>query len=305
MAHSEFPVSIGRPPPALQQSAVDLAYESLPPLPRQQAVDELSGAVARQERSLAGLFAAWRNGELLGAVLTEILPGESASLWPVRLVQGSRPSLAHQLLTHALAWLASQDVEMVQCVLSTDSGEDAERLRTAGFDHPCDLLCLLSEADRFPTAPLATELMFDAVPPGELDELASVIEQTYEQTRDCPALDARRDCRQVLAGYVSTCRGDLSHWFVVRHACEPVGCLLLGHEAAGKTWEIVYMGLMPAVRGRGWGLDVVRQAQWLVSQQEGERLLLAVDAANEPALRIYAAAGFITWDRRSVFVKML
>jgi hypothetical protein len=31
---------------------------------------------------------------------------------------------------------------------------------------------------------------------------------------------------------------------------------------------------------------------------------LAVDAANEPAIRMYAAAGFQAWDRRSVYLKM-
>lgn len=305
MAHAQFPVSIGHPQPAFQQSALKLAYESLPPVQREQAVDELCRAAEYGERSLAGLFAAWRSGELLGAVLTEVFPGESASLCPVRLAPGSPSSLAEQLLMHTLGWLRSQGVEMVQCVLPTDSGEDADRLRAAGFEHPCDLLCLLSTADRFPTAPIVTVLQFDVVPPGELDDLASLIEQTYVQTLDCPALDARRHSRQVVAGYAATCRGDLSQWFVVRHGRERIGCLLLGHEAAGKTWEVVYMGLVPEVRGRGWGLDIVRQAQWLVRTQQGERLLLAVDAANDPAVRVYAAAGFTSWDRRGVFVKML
>jgi hypothetical protein len=33
--------------------------------------------------------------------------------------------------------------------------------------------------------------------------------------------------------------------------------------------------------------------------------VLAVDASNEPALAMYAAAGFASWDRRSVFVRIL
>ena len=36
-----------------------------------------------------------------------------------------------------------------------------------------------------------------------------------------------------------------------------------------------------------------------------QRLVLAVDAANEPALRTYAAAGFQAWDRRSVFIRVM
>ena len=34
-----------------------------------------------------------------------------------------------------------------------------------------------------------------------------------------------------------------------------------------------------------------------------ERIVLAVDAANEPALRMYRTAGFESWDQRSVYVR--
>ena len=33
--------------------------------------------------------------------------------------------------------------------------------------------------------------------------------------------------------------------------------------------------------------------------------MLAVDALNEPALSVYAAAGFRAWERRWVFVRLL
>jgi hypothetical protein len=34
-------------------------------------------------------------------------------------------------------------------------------------------------------------------------------------------------------------------------------------------------------------------------------LVLAVDAANEPAIRMYSLAGFRAWDRRAVWIKPL
>ena len=34
-----------------------------------------------------------------------------------------------------------------------------------------------------------------------------------------------------------------------------------------------------------------------------QRLILAVDAANEPAIAAYGTAGFSAWDRRSVFMR--
>jgi hypothetical protein len=33
--------------------------------------------------------------------------------------------------------------------------------------------------------------------------------------------------------------------------------------------------------------------------------VLAVDAANEPAIRIYSVAGFRAWDRQAVWIKSL
>ena len=56
-------------------------------------------------------------------------------------------------------------------------------------------------------------------------------------------------------------------------------------------------------RRRGLGVAIVRQAQWLTRCAARERLVLGVDSANEPAMKVYAAAGLIAWDRRSVYVR--
>jgi ribosomal protein S18 acetylase RimI-like enzyme len=84
-----------------------------------------------------------------------------------------------------------------------------------------------------------------------------------------------------------------------------VGCLLLGEDAAGAQWELVYMGVVPEARGRGIGLDLTRHAQWVARAAGCARMVLAVDATNAPALAVYAAAGFSSWDHRSVFLRVL
>jgi mycothiol synthase len=63
------------------------------------------------------------------------------------------------------------------------------------------------------------------------------------------------------------------------------------------------MGVVPEARGRGWGRQIVRHAQTLALRAKVERIVLAVDAANEPAMRMYRSAGFEAWDRRAVFVR--
>jgi len=67
----------------------------------------------------------------------------------------------------------------------------------------------------------------------------------------------------------------------------------------------VYMGVLPEWRGRGWGIEVAQWAQWRARILGRERLVLAVDAENGPALAAYVAAGFGAWDDRSAYICVL
>jgi hypothetical protein len=49
---------------------------------------------------------------------------------------------------------------------------------------------------------------------------------------------------------------------------------------------------------------MARQAQWLAGRAGRPRLVLAVDAANSPALRTYRLCGFERWDCRTVYLKV-
>ncbi len=161
---------------------------------------------------------------------------------------------------------------------------------------------LVSLQGAFPTAPPATRLSFEQTSTRSDAELARLVEGTYEQTLDCPALNGVQDCADALASYRGASSFDPALWFVVRHDQRDVGCLLLADFADSDQRLLVYMGLLPEARGKGLGIEVVRYSQWLCAQSGRGRLILAVDAANKPAIDIYAAAGFVIWDRRSVWL---
>ena len=148
-------------------------------------------------------------------------------------------------------------------------------------------------------------LQYECYSSDAADRFAAVVERTYVGTRDCPRLDGVRPIGEVLDGYRAVGRFDPARWLVVAMRGNDVGCLLLADHPPHKLWEIVYMGIVPEARGNGFGLAVTRHAQWLAGKAGAERLVLAVDAANEPAIKGYAAAGFAGWDRRSVFLKVL
>jgi ribosomal protein S18 acetylase RimI-like enzyme len=82
---------------------------------------------------------------------------------------------------------------------------------------------------------------------------------------------------------------------------EDVGCIIITADANAAQWELTYLGVVPEARGQGLGAQLVRRAQWMTNRADRERLVVAVDAQNTPALRVYDKCGFIEWNRQSVF----
>ena len=91
-------------------------------------------------------------------------------------------------------------------------------------------------------------------------------------------------------------------WWVLYLDDHPQGCLLLNHCPELRSIELVYLGLSPALRGRGVGsaamaLGIERSA----TRRAGE-MTCAVDRNNVPALRLYARLGFTEFASRVAFV---
>ena len=193
---------------------------------------------------------------------------------------------------------------MAQSLLDAAARADEELLAAGGFHRLSELLYLVCLNSEFPTAPLPTALEFEGYNPANHRRLAAIVEATYQQTLDCPQLNGVRRIEDVLAGYRGCGIFDESRWLIVRHGGSDVGCLLLSDYPDYDNWELVYMGVAPWVRGKRWGIEIVRYAQWRARQAGRVRLVLAVDAANRPAIAMYATAGFQAWDRRVVWLKV-
>ena len=280
-----------------------------------------AAALAADASALAGLFEARKGGQLVGVVLARTQPGGTAMIWPPRMASTASPAHASRLLAAALDFLAGRGITLVQALLPEGAARDAQVLRAAGFRRAADLSCQVALERSFPSRPAGGELAFEAYneahgqdapchgSPENHARMVSIIELTYEGTRDYPELNGLRSVADVLAGYGSADGFDSRRWLLVRHAGEDVGCLLLTDlsqpQDAVRQWELTYMGLAPPARGKGWGLAIVRQAQWLARHNAVSRLHLAVDSTNVPALRIYEAAGFHAIARRAVFLKLL
>jgi mycothiol synthase len=283
-------------PAALTLDALTLVLADLSPQQRRDYV------TVRPGETMEGLVVALRDSQLVGAAWGQRQPGSTAILWPPQLVAGDDQVIASRLACAAAAALDATGIRMTQVLLHDRHSPPPAVLESAGFAWLADLLYLSCEVGMRENS-TQSALEFEPYRESQRERLVALVEKTYEATRDCAALGGKRPMDEVLDGYRATGTFHPENWLFVRSASEDVGVLLLADHRAAKHWELLYMGLVPSARGRKLGCDVVRHALRLAAAARVERMVLAVDAENFPAIKMYNETGFILWDQRTVFVR--
>ncbi|TWT79775.1 Mycothiol acetyltransferase [Planctomycetes bacterium CA13] len=144
------------------------------------------------------------------------------------------------------------------------------------------------------------------------DDFARIVDQTYIDTLDCPALLNFRTAEQTIASYQQSGAFAPHLWFTLHRAeaptdsadTPPIGVLVLAMHGT-KVAELVYMGVVPAARGMSLGKEVIQSVIETVQTAGASRLILAVDQQNVYARRLYDAFGLKCMLRESVAVKNL
>lgn len=285
-------------------AALDLVFSHLKGKQRARQIEPILSVLATTEHSREGLLGAYRSGLLVGSIFSQILAGKNAQVWLPRLVPNEETTTAVTLLQATVDRLYHNQVCMAQMLLEAITADEEEILHEGGFDYLTDLLYLVCLEDDFPRAPLTTELEFETYNAQNHNRLAQIVDATYQATLDCPKLNHVRQLEDVLEGYQATGVFSPGRWLIVHYENRDVGCLLLADHPQYENMELVYMGVIPALRGRHWGTDIARHAQNVAKQAGRPRLVLAVDASNSPAIEMYASVGFRAWDQRRVYYRI-
>jgi mycothiol synthase len=134
---------------------------------------------------------------------------------------------------------------------------------------------------------------------------ADAIARTYVGTLDCPEMSGMRAIEDVIDGHKSVGIFDPQLWSVVLRGGVPVGCLLLAEIPARRGLELVYLGLVPEVRGMGLGRVLMQRLLAIASRRQFDVATLAVDAANAPAVRLYRRCGYASVASRVAMIRQL
>ena len=306
------PLNLATVPKRLRTQSLALLWPHFEPFSIDKLLESYETlAAAHGDGYWSGLVGSFRGDKLTGVAWAEPQTGRVAAIYGPKLVGHEPPTTAHKLLELAVERASAFRARLIQALLDPQDQAGAATLAEQGLKHLADLLYLRADSFVAPAKCPNTSLQFEPYSSNTHDRFAAIIEKTYVGSRDCPAVDGLRTTEEVLLGYRATGTFDPARWLIATAALsahsEPtdVGCLLLAEQPLTEQWELMYMGVIPQARGRGWGLEVVRHAQWLARAQGARGMVLAVDEANAPGIALYDAAGFHQFDRRALYLRVL
>jgi ribosomal protein S18 acetylase RimI-like enzyme len=292
-------------------TALEVLYRRMPRAIRGYLIAEVLEDQRRGDMDLSGLWVARiRSGRIVGAMMTQAMAGKTAALWPPEVGPSwRRAALAAAMVEAALTDLSARGYRLVQAALDESAGPQAARdLIRGGMPRVTELLYLEREtATPLPSPmPEAPEFEWRPFDPSIEAEFREVLQATYEGSLDMPELEGARGLEDILAGHRAAGLFEPGRWQLGRLPGEPeAAAVLLLTEVPGRdAWEVVYLGLTPAARGRGLGRALIRHALE-EARSHAPILELAVDLRNTPAVKLYRATGFLPRDRRAVHLAIL
>jgi ribosomal protein S18 acetylase RimI-like enzyme len=229
------------------------------------------------------------DGRVEFALLPVVSPGRTMLLFsPARPPRRMSRQIIRGLSDAVNQHYALRGVHLSQILIDPRERPTIDAFLFAGYSVLAELVYLQTKIENCEQLP--------ALPPGWSIVLyssenhaifAQTIAQSYQGSLDCPELNGMRSVEDVIAGHKAAGDFDPRLWFSVVENGQPLGVLLLNRSAGNPSVELVYIGTIPAARGRGVGDFLLRYARAVASLENRQYLSLAVDLRNTPALRLY------------------
>lgn len=238
------------------------------------------------------------------------VPNEGGTAFIYTSVPNPADSQLDQYAVEAVRQLCrctiSSNTNLLEALLDTEDAARKKIFLRCNFKKLTDLI-YLSRASTLPVQQLninknVSWLNYDQK---NHNLFKNVICQTYHDSLDCPELENMRDMEDVVQSHKAAGAFDPRWWKLMSYNDEPCGVLLLALLPDSNSMELVYMGLTPAVRGKGLGQLLLQKAAECSRQSGVSCLMLAVDCRNHPARKLYGQFDFTEFLRRAVLLYTL
>lgn len=317
----DLPLTVRIAEPHERTTAISLLYPERSQPEVEQYVAELTAADSSGEFSLSHLHVAIAGSEnggseiagsqIVGTGLLSFAKGRVALIWPPQAV-GSNAAIAKSLLMDAmLRCTDASNAAFGQTLLPLNHTHTAV-LASAGMACITSLSFLAIEvasaaafdhSDRKQSAATQPQLSFiNYDKAGHKDRITELLAQTHIDSVDCPEVSKLLTASDLLDGHLATgqFRSDLS--FVAKLDQEDVGIVILAEHPEMSSIELVYIGIVPSARRRGFGRSVMQEARRRTRETSAITMFLAVDQRNIAARLLYKRLGFYSTDEQEVWL---
>ena len=266
--------------------------------------------VEAQQMSLDELWAAYRDGEPQAAMLILPNPGRTAMSFISPIRDPRHTPVMQQLVRTACENQDRRRVSLVQALLDDHHQQEARALISGGFMELAYLRYMSRDLGGPDTEFSSTEGLdhgLKVLTWSQTDRtmFAAAIEASYEDTLDCPRLVGLREIDDIIDGHQSTGRFMAGLWFVVVDGDQPAAVMLLNPVPQSRAVELVYLGVSPRWRRQGLGKRLLTQGLAASARHGADQILLAVDEANTPALKLYRRMRFAPKARKLALIFVL
>lgn len=287
--------------------ALGLLFATFPVDEQQARIDSTLLAVRDGRLDLSGLRWAVEKDIPVGASLSMEQPDGVTLVWPpvVTTAATDPTAVEHALMTELTARLDASSARLGQILLDPAEITDASVYHQHGFSTVTNLDFLVRELNgtlpEMSAPPDWSTETFDEC--RNADRFAAVIEATYLGSQDCPVLEGLRTGREALASHRLSGQFCSDLWILYKVAEVDVAVVLLNKHPEQSAVELVYFGVIPDARGRGYGRIALIQALNVAAQHGCQLAFLAVDAKNSCAIEVYAQIGFTHLSRRQALFR--
>ena len=284
--------------------------------PVEEQAARLSSTLQASEQGrldLDGLLLATADELPVGAALLMLQPDGIALVWPPVVSCGAVDEVAVEdaLMVEVCRRI---DAGLGQSLLSPDDVKEAELLARHGFAHAADLFFLArafqpSDAELAAADVLAEPLLAgrsviaETFRDDNAPRFADVIEQSYQHSLDCTYLKDFRTGTEALASHQLSGVFDPSSWLLYSVDGRDAGVLLLNEHPDQDAIELVYIGVIPELRGLRLGRRMLREGVRLAAPRGRAAMFLAVDCENRVANAVYSEFSFAELARRRVLLR--
>jgi len=258
-----------------------------------QPVQNFLKLASDQNLSLDHLWIAQHNGQPSQAILLVPSPGRAAMAFISPMSNPTRVGIAAQLVCKACSQLNPVSIRLIQAMLDPAQLLESQAFQGAGFSKLAHLVYMHRRTENT-TAKLTLNetIQTKTWTPDHRALFAQAILASYEDTLDCPGLIGLRRIDDIIDGHKGSGRFIPELWLTLGNKTDPIAVMLLNMVPQRDAVELVYLGISPPWRGRGWGAKLVSHGLALGHRHGASKMILAVDETNKPAVNLYRRMGF-------------